>query len=611
LIDFDRTTTGYNLEIARQEIATLLTEASAVTYSPLSGGLCGHWQMDDGPYGELSVTTSDGTGADTFIRGGSYQDDNYGGSASLPVKLRDATFTRTAYLRFDISNMNFNAASATLSLKKAGGAASPTTIKVYALKESSNYGSGKLDESWIENGVNGLKASNAPGTDGNAAIDSNYVTYLGNFSWDGTTASLAFTNLDFLNNDTNGKVTLILYKGNSENNSVDFASKEHSTLAEPTLTITNRTVHDSVGGNDGTLNGSGYSWTSAGRLDGALSLSGGNDYVEVSPFNYELDAITASFWMKTSDTSKLGTPISCSDGATQHNEFLIYNYQNFSIWIDGGHVTTNISANDGNWHHITVTWRSSDGQVKLYKDGDVVYSGTLKQGSTINPANLILGQEQDSFGGGFAANQAFKGLIDDVRIYNRAISADTVAALNMSQLNGHWQLNETSGTNATDTAKGHNGTVQGSGSSWLAGRLANSLKLTGSAAVSVPHTSDLNPGGSTFTISAWVKTTATSGMIIYKGRNGSTHDRYYLQMTGGKPQFVFDSGQAVSTLTLTGPAMINDGQWHHIAAVRTGTKTGALYVDDATPVTGAYSGTYSGVDTNGPFYIGRDSGTAN
>lgn len=28
-----------------------------------------------------------------------------------------------------------------------------------------------------------------------------------------------------------------------------------------------------------------------------------------------------------------------------------------------------ISATDGRWHHIAVTWRSSDGQTKLYDNG--------------------------------------------------------------------------------------------------------------------------------------------------------------------------------------------------------------------------------------------------
>lgn len=39
---------------------------------------------------------------------------------------------------------------------------------------------------------------------------------------------------------------------------------------------------------------------------------------------------------------------------------------------DEGHVSdhfSGISANDGTWHHIAVTWQSSDGQAILYDNG--------------------------------------------------------------------------------------------------------------------------------------------------------------------------------------------------------------------------------------------------
>ena len=148
-------------------------------------------------------------------------------------------------------------------------------------------------------------------------------------------------------------------------------------------------------------------------------------YVEVYPFSYTLSEFTISFWMKTDDTVKDGTPISMSDGVT-HNEILIFNYKNFQIYIENVSRTTNVSANDGVWHNIAVTWRNSDGLVKLYKDGVEAYSGTLKAGAAPDPKNLIIGQEQDSFRGGFDPNQAFLGLIRNVLFYNRFLSGDEI-----------------------------------------------------------------------------------------------------------------------------------------------------------------------------------------
>lgn len=153
-----------------------------------------------------------------------------------------------------------------------------------------------------------------------------------------------------------------------------------------------------------------------------------DDYIELYPFDYDLTEFTVSFWMKTSDTTKRGTPISCSDGASQHNELLIYNYGDFSIYLKGRNRYTRVSANDGSWHHIVVTWRNSDGEFKLYKDGSPAYTGNLQSGATINPANLIMGQEQDSFRDDFDSSQAFIGLMDEVRVSNTVRSGAWIKA---------------------------------------------------------------------------------------------------------------------------------------------------------------------------------------
>lgn len=152
----------------------------------------------------------------------------------------------------------------------------------------------------------------------------------------------------------------------------------------------------------------------------ALSFDG-NDYVIKNPFNnFPSTEITIEFWMKSSDTTKAGTPFSYGG----NNEFLIYNYRNFGIYIGGPYVSTGISANDGSWHHIVITWKSLDGNVRVYKDGVQKYSGTLQRGySIISNKSLVFGQEQDSEGGGFDASQAFLGQLDEVRIYGKALTS--------------------------------------------------------------------------------------------------------------------------------------------------------------------------------------------
>ncbi|XP_033497521.1 mucosal pentraxin-like [Epinephelus lanceolatus] len=76
------------------------------------------------------------------------------------------------------------------------------------------------------------------------------------------------------------------------------------------------------------------------------------------------------------------------------------------------------------WHSICSTWDSASGLVQLWLDGKpsmrkFVSSGTNIRGSTI----IILGQEQDSHGGGFDLKQSFVGMISDVNMWDYVLSS--------------------------------------------------------------------------------------------------------------------------------------------------------------------------------------------
>jgi len=203
-----------------------------------------------------------------------------------------------------------------------------------------------------------------------------------------------------------------------------------------------------------------------------LSFDGVDDYVNCDGnFTSIISEFTIELWMKTSDTLNNGTPLSY---ATTHsdNEILLYRYNGFELCIGGTTVFTNIAVNDGIWHHIAWTWKSSGGETKLFKDGNLVYNGTLQSGYTINHGTsnaLILGQEQDSVGGGFDPNQAFLGLLREVRIWNYARTQEEIKrdmnkplSGNESGLVGYWTMDEGSGNTVYDkTANGNHGTVYG------------------------------------------------------------------------------------------------------------------------------------------------------
>ena len=179
--------------------------------------------------------------------------------------------------------------------------------------------------------------------------------------------------------------------------------------------------HDGIPYHGPTFSGDSMRGSLAGQFDGV------DDVATIYPFNnFPTSAITVEFWMKSSDSSKNGTSISYATPSNQ-NEFLIYNYNNFAIYRGDVHVGTEISGNDGAWHHIAVTWKGSDGEVKLYKDGELKFNDVLAPGTEISQrGSLVFGQEQDAIAGGFDVSQAFKGLLDEVVIYKRILTAEEI-----------------------------------------------------------------------------------------------------------------------------------------------------------------------------------------
>ena len=95
-------------------------------------------------------------------------------------------------------------------------------------------------------------------------------------------------------------------------------------------------------------------------------------------------------------------------------------------WPDSSQIL-NTPPMKTNWHHLV--WTKDNGASwNIYMDGTLIfnYQSNINCG-TINPtANIRFGAENNGFPGG-GAN--LKGYLDDIRIYNRALTASEVAYL--------------------------------------------------------------------------------------------------------------------------------------------------------------------------------------
>src|SRR5207245_10183119 len=86
------------------------------------------------------------------------------------------------------------------------------------------------------------------------------------------------------------------------------------------------------------------------------------------------------------------------------------------------------------WHHLVGVCDQANGQLKLYVDGSLAASGTIgtNAGIETQPLAMTIGARQQS--GATEFNQQWIGHVDDVAIYNTALSAaQALAHFNAAQ----------------------------------------------------------------------------------------------------------------------------------------------------------------------------------
>ena len=182
-----------------------------------------------------------------------------------------------------------------------------------------------------------------------------------------------------------------------------------------------------------------------GKIGQGLSFDGVDDYVDGGDqaSHRPSDAVSLCAWMKYSSETAKNSPALISKEFTQGvNPYVSYD---LTAGGDGGgvsdykpHMIVDVSGtfrevasatvlSRSTWYHLCGTWSSGD-FIKLYINGALdslsaaAYSGTISYNAG---KNLFVGREAAYAG----SASYFKGTIDDVRIYNRALSVQEVQRL--------------------------------------------------------------------------------------------------------------------------------------------------------------------------------------
>ncbi|MHC4397449.1 MAG: LamG-like jellyroll fold domain-containing protein [Planctomycetota bacterium] len=190
-------------------------------------------------------------------------------------------------------------------------------------------------------------------------------------------------------------------------------------------------AEDSVGVNDGNVVNA--TWTT-GKLDGALDFDGSGDYVSIpSIAALEGNSVTIAAWIYGNDfgTSSTYNPILTQYNASNDGYYL-YTYGNkpaFFIAYDSGSIeaVSPDAINTGQWYYIVGT---NDGtKLKIYVNG-ALKNEISSLGYTGVAHTAYIGYD-DKY------NSCFDGIIDDVVIYNEALTDFEIEQMFQRGLNEH------------------------------------------------------------------------------------------------------------------------------------------------------------------------------
>ncbi|HOI97227.1 MAG TPA: LamG domain-containing protein [Candidatus Pacearchaeota archaeon] len=353
-------------------------------------------------------------------------------------------------------------------------------------------------------------------------------------------------------------------------------------------------ARDASGNNNhGTLT-NGPKWTQ-GKSGGALQFDGKDDYVDCgnnSSLNFGTGDFTAEYWIYYTGSTKtnkvftfLGKASGMGNNPGWYSGLTTYsgdgtNLKLLSSITNGAWGTGNLEAgayfSPNTWQHIVLI--RSGTTLKHYRNGNLD-GQRISEGIGANVDNNL------SFTVGAFSNGGVpvKGLIDEVRIYNRALTeAEVKYHYNRGGPVAQWDMDEGSGSMINDKSGNNNDGTLVNGTTWAQGKHGTALSFDGTDDYAdAGNKDDLDITGS-ITIEAWVK---PSGLI----GNGAGHhiankmtswrvNGYDFRIgTGSADRLQFITDSSASDVVST--TILQNDSWYHVVAVQEGVSYKKIYIN--------------------------------
>lgn len=408
--------------------------------------------------------------------------------------------------------------------------------------------------------------------------------------------------------------------------------------------LINNVIDSSGAGVTGDLGGSTSTTTIRGEIGQALSFDGSSNHVVFpgnTPLSSDASSMSVALWFKStsngvifsdSNTDVSGTPTGFDP--------LIYIETNGILhaggWIGSApNLASSGAVNDGKWHQAV--WVNSGGSIQsLYLDGQFV---TSVSGGMFGVSSTNIWQ----IGTGYVGNTAqwpntpnnwfyYNGAVDDVRVYNRALSANEIQELYNSAgdvqstsqpglvsngLVGYWTFDgKNLNNNVTDSsATSDNGNlVNFTSTTTLVGKVGQALTFDGANNyVSVPFNSAFQLAHN-FTLAAWINPTLSNdgnfhfivGQVTFTDTTDSNSTyKLYIDIDGTIGLYNLAGG----AFAIQGTAVVPANKWTHVVATSDGA-TVNIYVNGVLDKSLSYSTSFAHGSSNDNIQMGQNLSTA-
>lgn len=380
-----------------------------------------------------------------------------------------------------------------------------------------------------------------------------------------------------------GVVTL----GSSNKGLVGHWSLNYEDYNPTTLRVTDKTPYE----NHGTNNGATFSTDRNSQTNGSMSFDGSNDYIDLPDDLGYLDKVSVFAWFKSS-------------GNPSGNFHIIVGGQELEISVPSGtgEIRTGVYTNsryvsnhgsglmDGEWHHIGFTFNGT--KKESYIDGVHVGGQDVLGSLTSSVPNRRIGRF------GSSPTYFLNGSIDEVRVYDRALSSSeitqlydsykpkTIAGSKSKGLVGHWVLDDDSynfNTNRVTDKTPYENHGTNNGATFTTDRMGQtngSMSFDGSNDYVEISNPDLLDVTSSYSVSTWLKGPSEFegyDAIFWRGTDPDVSDiEIYVQLNTDDLIVAHNRNNA-GTFDFVGFADPPENEWFHLVVTYSGNTVTAYY----------------------------------